>query len=115
MFFIFSLRLQLYNKRGQRKLPYFEVIIDPDNMMNTFDNALTLSFFFREGKIGFDEDVDGLPTIWPIDKKDVRKDGHAQQFLSSIDYDLCEEMMKRYKITKPLLNVNRDDPDDTPE
>lgn len=65
-----------YQNNHQRPIPFYQLIIDPNNMMYTFDNSFQMSFLFRDGFITIENGDDGLPAIRPLEKrKDVDPPG----------------------------------------
>lgn len=105
-------------------------------MMNTFDNGFQMSFLFRDGIIGFEYDKHHMPAIrWISEGKQKKQTVENKQFIVKldskiigvskfisfiphVDFDamklliflliVLQEMIKRYKITKPLLNIDRE-------
>lgn len=59
-------------------------------MMYTFDNALTISFLFRDTMIGFTTGGDTLPAIYPITPANKPAPSENKQFLVTLGYDLLE-------------------------
>lgn len=83
---IFSIYWQLYEKNKRKPIPYYELVIDPRDMMNTFDNAFQLSFLFRDGYIGFEYDEHKMPAIRSIDDdKQKKQSGENKQFIAKLD------------------------------
>lgn len=114
-------------------IPYYEVVIDPTNMMNTFDNLLSLSFMFRDSIIGFKRDENNQPAIYPVKGNRTDRAHENKQFIVSLDnklilvcypcsvkynlnggliafffHSFTQENIKRYKITKAFLQIDRD-------
>lgn len=56
---------QVYEENGQRAIPYYALIIDPNSMMHTFNNSFQLSFLFRDGFVDFEIGADGQPAVRP--------------------------------------------------
>lgn len=85
----------MYNKNGNKPIPYFQLVIDPTNMMYTFDNTFQVSFLFRDGLIAFVKDDEGLPAIKPIDEtKKPPKPSEMTSFTSNLDHNLIQ--VKRF-------------------
>lgn len=82
---------QIYQENGGTPIPYFQLVIDPTNMMYTFDNTFQVSFLFRDGLIAFVKDEEGLPAIKPMDKNaQVAKPAEMTSFTSSMSHDLIQ-------------------------
>lgn len=89
--------LQFY-KDTQQPIPYYKLIIDPDNMMNTFDNAFQLSFLFRDANIGFIKGSDGLPAIYPVFAENkAPPSAESKQFIATLDFELLEVRLLTYQ------------------
>ncbi|XP_031625766.1 EP300-interacting inhibitor of differentiation 3 [Contarinia nasturtii] len=99
----------IYKKNGRKPIPYFQLVIDPTNMMYTFDNTFQLSFLFRDGMISFVKDREGLPAIVPLDEATKPpKPSEMTSFTSSLGHDLIEKYIQKYNIRKPVLNIPRE-------
>lgn len=126
----------MYKKNNQKAIPYYHLIIDPDNMMNTFDNAFQISFLFRDGSLSFEDDDKGLPAIRPIlPNNRPPKPDETTQFLATLNHQIIhvsipkinfidcdcdpkfnihfyifhlQKMVKIYKIKTAVLNINRE-------
>lgn len=58
--------------------------------MYTFDNAFSISFMFRDSKVGFTTGEDGLAAIYPVTPANKPANTENKQFLATLDYDLLE-------------------------
>lgn len=81
---------QVYAKNGGKPIPYFQLIIDPSNMMYTFDNSFQISFLFRDGMIGFLKDDEGLPAIKPIGDPKPPKPSETTSFTSTLNHRIIQ-------------------------
>lgn len=81
---------QVYRKNGGKPIPYFQLVIDPTNMMYTFDNTFQVSFLFRDGCIAFVKDDEGLPAIKPIVGPKPPKPSEMTSFTSSLNHNLIQ-------------------------
>lgn len=76
----------MVEKNNQEPIPYYQLIIDPDNVMNTFDNGFQLSFLFRDGIIGFEYDKHQMPAIrWISDNKQKKQTAENKQFIVKLN------------------------------
>lgn len=106
---IFQKIQNLYQKNGRKPIPYFALVIDPTNMMYTFDNTFQVSFLFRDGLIAFVKDDEGLPAIKPMDESAMpAKPAEMTSFTSSMSHDLIQKYTKKYNIRQPMLNISRE-------
>ncbi|XP_037035868.1 non-structural maintenance of chromosomes element 4 homolog A-like [Bradysia coprophila] len=97
--------IELYETNGNEPLPYYKLIINPENFMRTIQNAFQVSFLLRDGLIAIEVDEDGYPTVRPVnatDKKDSTE-GQSYQMVSNLSTPLCDEMIRRYNITEPMI------------
>lgn len=82
---------QIYQNNGGKAIPYFQLVIDPTNMMYTFDNTFQISFLFRDGLIAFVKDDEGLAAIKPIDANaKLPKPAEMTSFTSSLSHDVIQ-------------------------
>lgn len=73
-------------------LPYYKLIVDPENFMRTVQNAFKVSFLLRDGAIVIEEDEFGYPTVRPtgdLDKNETYED-RSHQMVSNLTTELCE-------------------------
>lgn len=67
---------EAYEESGERPIPFYKLIIDPTNMIYTFDNSFQISFLFRDGFLSFEKGSDGNPAVRPVKRrKDVEPSG----------------------------------------
>lgn len=99
-------------------------------MLNTFDNGFQLSFLFRDGIIGFEYDQHQMPAIrWISEVEQKKSSGENKQFIAKLNSKIIavsissfeiwpediiillfvlQEMVDRYKIVEPMLNIERE-------
>lgn len=93
---------QIYRDGNQEPIPYFKLICNPNNFMDTVQNALQLSFLVKENYISIENGEDGLPLVRVVNSKSV--EGNApSQAICSIDVTFCEKMVKHYNLHEPML------------
>lgn len=81
---------QLY-KHTEKAIPYYQLIVDPDNFMNTVDNAFQVSFLFRDGTVCFELDEYDLPAVRPVNNNEkVQQSDTTYQCISSLTPSFCE-------------------------
>lgn len=82
---------KVYQKNGKTPIPYFQLVIDPTNMMYTFDNTFQVSFLFRDGMIAFVKGDEGLPAIKPMSENaKLKKPSENTSFVSTLDHKLIQ-------------------------
>lgn len=82
---------QIYRKGGNAAIPYYKLIIDPTNMMHTFDNSFQISFLFRDGLISFEKDDEDMPCIRPLfTQNKPPKPAENKSFVSRLDVDIIQ-------------------------
>lgn len=101
----------MFKNNANQAIPYYRVVIDPTSFMNSVDNCFQMAFLFRDGHLFLDIDADGLPLVLPVLKadKESNKYQQIQQLICTINPRLWQEMIDKYGITEPLLQINRDD------
>lgn len=107
---------KIYAQRDETPIPYYELICDPDNFMHTVDNAFQISFLARDGLVKLLIGGDKMPEIRPTNSEETKAiksnlDRPTVQCVVSLDYKLWKAMLKKYKVKKPLLILNREDDD----
>lgn len=101
----------MFKNNGNQPIPFYRAVIDPDSFMNSVDNCFQMAFLFRDGHLFLDLDDEGLPLICPVSKGD-RDSGQykqIQQLICTVNPQLCTEMIEKYGIQEPLLQINRDE------
>ncbi|XP_055317108.1 EP300-interacting inhibitor of differentiation 3-like [Sitodiplosis mosellana] len=106
---VFNTIKEIYRKNGSKPIPYFQLVIDPTNMMYTFDNTFQVSFLFRDGCIAFVKDHEGGPAIKPLeDTSKPPKPSEMTSFTSTLSLGLIQKYIKKYNIREAMLKINRD-------
>ncbi|XP_055307744.1 EP300-interacting inhibitor of differentiation 3-like isoform X2 [Sitodiplosis mosellana] len=106
---VFNTIKEIYRKNGSKPIPYFQLVIDPTNMMYTFDNTFQVSFLFRDGCIAFVKDHEGGPAIKPLeDTLKPPKPSEMTSFTSTLSLGLIQKYIKKYNIREAMLKINRD-------
>ncbi|XP_037035960.1 non-structural maintenance of chromosomes element 4 homolog A-like isoform X1 [Bradysia coprophila] len=102
--------IQLYETNNNEPLKYYKLIIDPSNFMRTIQNAFQVSFLLRDGLVAIGGDADGYPTVRPVSESDRKKDAQngSYQMICNLSTTLCDEMIKRYNITEPMITCTPD-------
>lgn len=83
--------LQICRLNKNKSVPYYKLIIDPNNFMNTIHNAFQISFLFRDGVIALEEDEFGYPTVRIITESDKETfDDRTHQMVSNLTTKLVD-------------------------
>ncbi|XP_016975969.2 non-structural maintenance of chromosome element 4 [Drosophila rhopaloa] len=93
---------QIYREGDNQPIPYFKLICNPNNFMDTVQNALQISFLVKENYISVENGEDGLPLVHVVNSKRVEGNESAQA-ICSIDVTFCEKMAKYYNLREPML------------
>ncbi|XP_017042916.1 non-structural maintenance of chromosome element 4 [Drosophila ficusphila] len=99
---------QIYREGGNEPIPYFKLICNPNNFMDTVQNALQLSFLAKEKYIAIENGDDGLPLVNVVNSKSS-EDNEPAQAICSIDVSFCEKMVKHYNLREPMLKKLQND------
>lgn len=104
---------RICKERKKTSIPYYELIIDPNDYMTTVDYAFQLSFLIRDGIMGLKR-INKEPHVVLNNASSREQDEHSAsvQTVMSISPPLWKEEIKKYKIKAPLLRLNMDDDDD---
>ncbi|KAH8389447.1 EP300-interacting inhibitor of differentiation 3 [Drosophila serrata] len=91
-------------REANEPIPYFKLICNPNNFMETVQNALQVSFLVKENMIGIKNGSDdGLPLVYVVDNHKALADKDPSQAICSLDVSFCEKMINHYKIQEPML------------
>ncbi|XP_017075081.2 LOW QUALITY PROTEIN: non-structural maintenance of chromosome element 4 [Drosophila eugracilis] len=93
---------QIYRDGDNQPIPYFKLICNPNNFMDTVQNALQVSFLVKENFISIENGEDGLPLVHVVNLNDAEERESAQA-ICSIDVSFCEKMAKHYNLHEPML------------
>ncbi|KAJ6635564.1 Non-structural maintenance of chromosomes element 4 like A [Pseudolycoriella hygida] len=82
---------KLYKENNEEPLPYYKLIIDPQNFMRTVQNAFKISFLFGDDAIVIEEDESGYPTVRPAKQGEVGANfgEGTRQLISNLNIKLC--------------------------
>lgn len=100
----------------QRKgpIPYYELIVDPDDFMATVDNAFQISFLLRDGRVALlqDENFDPIirPTL-PKENEQAQRMTETTQAILGLNPGKWRALKERYEVEEPLLKLNREELD----
>ncbi|KAH8410575.1 hypothetical protein KR009_003814, partial [Drosophila setifemur] len=81
---------QIYREGNNQPIPYFKLICNPDNFMDTVQNALQLSFLVKENLINIKNGDDGLPLVSVSANQKRPHKNESAQAICSIDVSFCQ-------------------------
>uniref|UniRef100_A0A182PYQ7 Non-structural maintenance of chromosomes element 4 n=1 Tax=Anopheles epiroticus TaxID=199890 RepID=A0A182PYQ7_9DIPT len=94
----------------RKSIPYFELITDPTDYMNTVDTAFQISFLIRDGAVAL-ESVDNVLSVRPTSdterQQNKRNDDNVQAILS-LNYAAWKGAIQKFRLKRPILTIERD-------
>ncbi|XP_058815527.1 EP300-interacting inhibitor of differentiation 3 [Topomyia yanbarensis] len=112
---IFNQIVHIYERR-QTPIPYYELIIDPEDFMNTVDNAFQISFLIRDGRVALLNDDDHEPVVRPTTQKEneqAQRMNETTQAILGLNPRKWRDMVERFGISEAMLLLNREELDAT--
>ncbi|XP_061396956.1 EP300-interacting inhibitor of differentiation 3 [Musca vetustissima] len=103
----------IFRANQRQPVPFYKLIIDPHDFMNTVENAFQLAFLARDGNIAIECGADGLPYVRLASKDEIDAHPDTSQSICSLNMDLVKRMMDIYDIKEPMLNIPTDLDDQT--
>ncbi|XP_068150613.1 uncharacterized protein Nse4 [Drosophila tropicalis] len=95
---------RIFRSGNNQPIPYYKLICNPNNFMETVQNGLQVSFLIKENMIALSNDDDGYPQVHVVaNERSELLQAEAQQAICQLDVKFCKEMEKRYNIKEPLL------------
>lgn len=107
---IFAQIIELFQKRGEKPIPYFELICDPEDFMNTVDNAFQISFLIRDGRVALITDRNHEPMIRPTSQKESdqgKQMNETTQAILGLNPRKWREIIERFEVDEPMLVLDR--------
>ncbi|CAD7077416.1 unnamed protein product [Hermetia illucens] len=96
--------VKVFIANKKQPIPYYKVIIDPADFMQTLENAFQVAFLVSNGSAVIEEDEDGMPVVRPVfDKSENNSKKVPVQAVSNITMKICLDMAERYNIREPLI------------
>ncbi|XP_060644619.1 uncharacterized protein LOC132783469 [Drosophila nasuta] len=94
----------IYSSGNNEPIPYFKLICNPHNFMDTVQNSLIISILVKENMISIENGNDGLPyvTVNSMPKESSTQD--SSQAICGLNDELCKKYVKHYNIKEPMLN-----------
>ncbi|XP_058443936.1 EP300-interacting inhibitor of differentiation 3 [Malaya genurostris] len=108
---IFNQIVQIYEQRST-PIPYYELIIDPADFMNTVDNAFQISFLIRDGRVALLSDEQHEPIVRPTTQKEneqAQRMNETTQAILGLNPKKWRDMIERFGVNEPMLVLNREE------
>lgn len=89
------LSLQIFEENNNTPIPYYKLIIDPENFANSIDNQFQVSFLFRDGYLCIADGADSSGPMVSLVTDRHKTSGHFKenkQFvgtLTPLQYMVC--------------------------
>lgn len=100
-----------YLRRRHTPIPYYELILDPDDFMHTIDNAFQVAFLLRDGFVGLALDGNDDPLVYVPTKEQMKlkeSDKKTTQAVVGINYAKWLEVRDRFgQSGEPILKLDR--------
>lgn len=84
----------VFRSNGRQPIPYYKLIIDPNDFMNTVENAFQMAFLARDGNIAIECDDIGYPHVRLASKDEIDVHQDTSQSICSLSMDLCAVSLK---------------------
>ncbi|XP_018798622.1 PREDICTED: EP300-interacting inhibitor of differentiation 3 [Bactrocera latifrons] len=102
---------QMLNSNGGRAIPYYKLIIDPKNFMNTVENAFQIAFLARDNLIAIETGEDNFPHVRLAHSDEVKAVKETTQAICTLNLEKCREMILFYDIKQPMLTIESNEND----
>ncbi|XP_004535336.1 EP300-interacting inhibitor of differentiation 3 [Ceratitis capitata] len=96
---------RLLNNNSGRPIPYYKLIIDPKNFMNTVENAFQIAFLARDNLIAIEPGEDNYPHVRLVHSEEVNSVKETTQAICTLNLEKCREMILFYDIKSPMLVI----------
>lgn len=81
----------IFRANHRQPIPYYKLIIDPHDFMNTVENAFQMAFLARDGNIAIESSgSDGLPHVRLAHKDELDAHPDTSQSICSLSMDLVQ-------------------------
>ncbi|XP_062537076.1 EP300-interacting inhibitor of differentiation 3 isoform X2 [Armigeres subalbatus] len=112
---IFGQIAKIFEQR-RKPIPYYELIIDPEDFMNTVDNAFQISFLIRDGRVALEDDENDEPVLRPTTQQEneqAQRQTETTQAILGLNPKKWRELIERFQVDEPMLVLNREELDMT--
>lgn len=80
----------IYRGSNNQPIPYYKLICNPHDFMETVQNAMIVSFLLKENLISLATGEDGLPQITVNTGQAESSSEDSNQSICGLDVELCE-------------------------
>lgn len=80
----------IYRSSNNQPIPYYKLICNPHNFMESVQNALIVSFLLKENLISLERGEDDLPQIRVSSVQVETATEDSNQAICGLDVELCE-------------------------
>lgn len=80
----------IYRGSNNQPIPYYKLICNPHDFMETVQNAMIVSFLLKENLISLATGEDGLPQITVNTSQVESSSEDSNQSICGLDVELCE-------------------------
>lgn len=97
-------------RERRQPIPYYELILDPDDYMTTVDNAFQVAFLARDGVLTVKPNEDNILCVSVVDEREkiaTKKMTNTFQAVATVDVGEWIQMAKLYKGREPMLKMNQ--------
>ncbi|KAL9880026.1 non-structural maintenance of chromosomes element 4 homolog A-like isoform X1 [Glossina fuscipes] len=102
----------LFKANNYEPIPFYKLIIDPNNFMNTVENAFQMSFLVRDGNIAIERGEDLYPQVRIARMSEMESITDTTQAICSLSIEFCEDMIRLYGIKEPMIHLPNSFDDD---
>uniref|UniRef100_A0A1A9WIK5 Non-structural maintenance of chromosomes element 4 n=1 Tax=Glossina brevipalpis TaxID=37001 RepID=A0A1A9WIK5_9MUSC len=95
----------LFKASNWQPIPFYKLIIDPNNFMNTVENAFQISFLAQDGNIAIERGEDLYPQVRIAQPKEIESKTDTTQAICSLNMSFCEDMIRFYEIKEAMLQL----------
>lgn len=92
----------IYRGSNNQPIPYYKLICNPHDFMETVQNAMIVSFLLKENLISLATGEDGLPQITVNTSQVESSSEDSNQSICGLDVELCE-----VHFTQTTFSLNR--------
>ncbi|XP_067640468.1 EP300-interacting inhibitor of differentiation 3 [Eurosta solidaginis] len=96
---------QMFKTNNNQPIPYYKLVIDPKNFMNTVENAFQIAFLVHDNRIAIETGDDNYPQVRLIRSDEVNAVKETTQAICTLNLEKCREMIIFYDITEPMLVI----------
>lgn len=97
-----------HTQSTQAPIPYYELIMNPNDYMSTVDNAFQIAFLARDGALAVKPDANGNIGVSVVSEAEKQATNRSHQGVMTIAVEDWMEMAKNFGDREPILKTDRD-------